>query len=500
MPRPTHGRAGRGDELLTTPFPDSMAAARAPSAPVTIVDRVFAPFTQFFRTGSAGGIVLLGCTVVALAWANSGWGESYFHLWEQYLTVGFDGFALRMSLHHWINDGLMVVFFFLVGLEIKREMQVGELASLRQAALPIAAAIGGMVVPASIYAAFNTGTEGAAGWGIPMATDIAFALGVLALLGPRVPLSLKVFLAALAIVDDIGAVLVIALFYTDTISLAHLLAAGGLMLVLLACNRLLIRHPLVYLVLGIGLWLAVLGSGVHATVAGVLLAMMVPVRTRIDEDEFIARAETALEEFRASSDPVLSSVISNNAQQEALHAIEGAADEVQSPLMKMEHALHVPVQFVIMPLFALANAGLRLDAAMFGSLSWRVVLGVAIGLVIGKAAGITLVAMAAVKAGIATRPVDAPWPSIHAVAWLGGIGFTMSLFVAGLAFGSGALLDSAKLGVLAASVLAGGIGYTLLRRDRTPAASAAGDASSEAPVELVTDMGSSGAPERFDGL
>lgn len=441
-----------------------MALKSRSKAPLTIVDRVLAPFQQFFRTGSAGGIVLLACTAIALAWANSPWGDSYFHLWEQYFTIGFEQYAMRQTLHHWINDGLMVIFFFLVGLEIKREMLVGELASLRQSAFPIAAAVGGMVVPAAIFAAINYGTPGAHGWGIPMATDIAFALGVLALLGPNVPLALKVFLAALAIVDDIGAVLVIALFYTEAISIEYLMIAGGVMIALIICNRLLIRHTLVYLTLGICLWLAVFGSGVHATVAGVLLAMTVPVRTRIDEDEFLVRAEEAVGEFKAASDPHLRSVISNNEQQEALHALERSAEEVQSPLMKMEHALHAPVAFVIMPLFALANAGVRLDAAMFALVSWRVVLGVLLGLVVGKAVGVTLFSWVAVRSGFASQPSAVSWSSVHGVAWLAGIGFTMSLFVAGLAYGPGPLLDSAKVGVIAASVLAGAVGYTLLRR------------------------------------
>jgi len=438
------------------------------AASLTIVERVLAPFQQFFATGSAGGIVLLVCTTIALVWANSPWSASYFHLWELRFTIGAEGAALTKSLHHWINDGLMVVFFFMVGLEIKREIAIGELASVRRAALPIAAAVGGMVVPAAIFALFNAGTPGVAGWGIPMATDIAFALGVLALLGPGVPLALKVFLAALAIVDDIGAVLVIALFYTDAISIAHLVAAGGVMALLVACNRLRIRHTLVYVVLGACLWLAVLGSGVHATIAGVLLAMTVPARTRIDEDEFIVRAEAAVAVFRGASDPVARSVLSNADQQQALHALERSADEVQSPLMKMEHALQRPVAFAIMPLFALANAGVRIDAAMLGSVAWRVVLGVVCGLVIGKALGITLASWLATRAGLAAKPVEVGWSALHGVAWLGGIGFTMSLFVADLAFGPGALLDSAKLGVLLASVIAGLTGYVLVRRHGLP--------------------------------
>jgi NhaA family Na+:H+ antiporter len=432
-----------------------------------VAGRMLRPFQEFAATESAGGIVLLACTALALAWANSPWAAAYFHLWERPLTIGLEGMALTKSLHHWINDGLMVVFFFLVGLEIKREMLVGELASARRAALPIAAAIGGMVVPAALFALLNAGGPGAPGWGIPMATDIAFALGILALLGPRVPIGLKVFLAALAIVDDIGAVLVIAMFYTAGISLPALGAAAVVLLLLVAANRAGIRHAAVYTVLGILLWLAFLKSGVHATVAGVLLAMTIPSRTLIDEDEFADRALVAIGSFVQASGPE-TTVLSNREQQEAVHQMERACEEVQSPLLTLEHRLHGIVAFGIMPLFAFANAGVSLGAELFASVSWRVVLGIVLGLVVGKTVGITLFAWLAVRLGVAALPGAISWRMLHGASWLGGIGFTMSLFIAALAYGPGALLDSAKLGILAASLVAGVVGWTLLRGARAP--------------------------------
>ncbi|HEY9228479.1 MAG TPA: Na+/H+ antiporter NhaA [Gemmatimonadaceae bacterium] len=442
----------------------SRAGANAETSGAPLVERILRPFQQFVATEAAGGIVLLACAVAALVWANSSRGDAYFHLWERTLTVGFAGFALTKSLHHWINDGLMVVFFLLVGLEIKREIFVGELSSLKQAVLPIAAAVGGMIVPATIYAAFNIGGPGARGWGIPMATDIAFALGVLALLGDRIPTGLRVFLAALAIVDDLGAVLVIALFYTAGISGTALIAAGLVFTILVICNLAGVRHPMIYAALGVALWLAVLNSGVHATIAGVLLAVAIPSRTMINEDTFVLRAEAALFEFRTASIPNAATVLSNPRQQEALHTLERVVEAVQSPLLRIEHSLHKPVAFGIMPLFAFANAGVRFDAAVFASLSWRIVLGVAMGLVAGKTIGIFLTARAAVASGAAVLPANVGWRRIFGVSWLGGIGFTMSLFVATLAFGPGALLDSAKLGILGASLVAGVAGGTLLGR------------------------------------
>jgi Na+:H+ antiporter, NhaA family len=431
-------------------------------APARLVRTVFDTFQRFAHTGASGGIVLLACTALALTWANSPWAESYFHLWEVPVAVGAPGFGLTESLHHWINDGLMAVFFFMVGLEIKREMLVGELASLRQAALPIAAAVGGMLVPAALYALLNTGGPGSAGWGIPMATDIAFALGVLALLGDRVPLALKVFLAALAIVDDIGAVLVIAVFYTAELSWAALAVAAVAVAALLTVNRAQVRHPAPYALLGVVLWVAFLKSGIHATIAGVVLAMTIPARTRIDQRDFANQVRGGLRAFERGCG-LGTNVMTNSTQQEAIEQIEDACDGAQTPLMKLEHSLHGVVAFGIMPLFALANAGVRLGGDLAGSFGQPVTLGIVLGLVVGKPLGITLASWLAVRTGVAALPTGASWRLLHGVSWLGGIGFTMSLFIAGLAFPDARLLDASKLGILAASVAAGLIGWLLLR-------------------------------------
>jgi NhaA family Na+:H+ antiporter len=357
----------------------------------------------------------------------------------------------------------MAVFFFVVGLEIKREFLVGELSSARQAAFPMAAAVGGMAGPALIYAAFNAGGPGAAGWGIPMATDIAFALGVLALLGSRVPLALKVFLAALAIVDDIGAVLVIALFYTAELSLSALGWAGAVLGLLVLANLAGVRHPAPYALLGILLWAAVLQSGVHATVAGVLLAMTIPARTRIDAAEFGRGARRALDDFEAGSAPG-ATLLTNAAQQAALRDIERLSEAAQAPLLKLETKLHAIVAFGIMPVFALANAGVRLEGGVGAVIADPVSLGVMVGLVLGKPLGITLLAWLSVRLGLAARPEGVSWGAVHAVSWLAGIGFTMSLFIAGLAFGDEALLLAAKVGILGGSLVAGLVGAVLLRR------------------------------------
>jgi NhaA family Na+:H+ antiporter len=433
----------------------------SPISATPIAVRVLRPFQRFAHTESAGGIVLLVCAAIALLWANSPWGDSYFHLWETHIGIRVAGRTLDMSLHHWINDGLMVVFFFVVGLEIKREMLVGELSSPRQAALPLAGALGGMLVPALAYAALNAGGPGSAGWGIPMATDIAFALGVLALLGPRVPVVLKVFLTALAIADDIGAVLVIALFYTSDLAYYWLLVGGGILAALIALNMLGVRRPSAYLVLGVLLWLAFLKSGVHATVAGVVLAMTIPSRTRVHEGEFLDVARGAIGEFEAACQPG-ETVLTNRAQQEAIEALEHVSEGVQSPLFTMERRLHGAVAFFIMPLFALANAGVALGG-LLDSLSLSVTSGIVLGLVLGKPIGITLFSWLAVRFGLATLPAQATWRALHGVSWLGGIGFTMSLFIAGLAFTDANLLDSAKVGILAASLVAGIAGWVMLK-------------------------------------
>lgn len=430
-----------------------------------LIDRVLAPFQRFVRTESASGLLLLACTSLALAWANSPWAASYHALWETELAIGFGSLTARSSLHHLINDGLMAVFFFLVGLEIKREMLAGELASVRRAVLPMAAAAGGMIVPALIFVSINRGSAGEPGWGIPMATDIAFALGVLALLGDRVPGGVRVFLAALAIVDDIGAVLVIALFYSAGIGWTALAAAGGLMLLTIGANLAGIRHPWAYGAIGLLLWGAVLSSGIHATIAGVLLAMTIPARTRIDEESFLLRARAALTHFEREHEPGVSP-LRDPEHQAAAHHLEQLAEQLQPPLLRIEHALHGMVAFAVMPLFALANAGVPLEATNLSDPSGLgVALGIALGLMVGKPVGITLFAWVAVRSGVASLPEGVSWRLIAGAGLLGGIGFTMALFIAGLAFpGEPDLLVAAKLGTFAASLLAGLGGWLLLRR------------------------------------
>ena len=435
----------------------------------TPIERILSPFRQFAHTASAGGIVLLLATLAALLWANSPWADSYHDIWQTYVGLSWGTSTFRLSLHHLINDGLMVVFFFLVGLEIKREILVGELASLKAAALPIAGAIGGIVVPALLYAMLNAGGEGAAGWGIPMATDIAFALGILALMGPRIPLALKVFLAATAIVDDLVAVLVIAFFYTADINVGALGLGALLLLILIGFNRAGVRRPGTYAVVGLMLWLAFLVSGVHATIAGVLLALTIPARTRIDTEYFLVRGRDILQQFHDAGVEGRS-VLTNDGQQAAIQAMEDTCENAQAPLQRLEHTLHLWVAFGIIPLFALANAGVHLSGNVMQSLTHPVSLGIILGLLIGKPVGITLFAWLAVRSGAAVLPAGLGWRAILGVGFVAGIGFTMSLFVSGLAFGMDSpLLDTAKIGILSASALAATTGWLILRTVRAAA-------------------------------
>ncbi len=418
------------------------------------------PFQEFFRTEAAGGALLVACACAALVVANSPWAETYHSLWEASLVLSVgSSHALGLTVHQWINDGLMAVFFLLVGLEIKREVLAGELASPRQAALPIAAALGGMVVPALTYALTNGGGLPARGWAIPTATDIAFALGVLSLVAPKAPRGLKIFLAALAIVDDMGAVLMIAVFYTHNIVWSALGAAGVVLAALATLNRLRVRRLAPYLVLGLGLWFFMYQSGVHATIAGVLLAFTIPTRTRINATEFSAQARGLLDHFeRTETGDLL--VLTSKGQQDAVVGLERASEAVTAPLLRLEHALHGFSAYVVMPLFAFSNAGVHLGGAALNG----VTLATFLGLTIGKPLGITAAAAAAVQLRFATLPAGVTWSLLHGCAWLGGIGFTMSLFIAGLAFPGSELLDSAKIGILAGSVSTAIVGAVIIRR------------------------------------
>ncbi len=431
------------------------------------VEKIVRPFQEFADKASSGGILLIAAAIVAPVWANSPWGDSYYDLWATRFSVSLGTFSIEEDLAHWINDGLMAVFFLVVGLEIKREILVGELSSPRRAALPIAAAIGGAVLPATIYVAINLGTEGVSGWGIPMATDIAFALGVLTLLGERAPLGLKVFLTALAIVDDIVAVMVIAFFYTSDVSW-NALAIGAVFLVaLVAANLAGVGKPLPYALLGIGLWLCFLKSGVHATIAGVLMAVTVPASSFIDTGEFLKRSRSLLDHFERAEEQG-DAVLSNEDRQGVLHALNSANEDVEPPLQELEHILHPWVVFAIMPLFALANAGVVLGEGFTSTLLNPVSLGIVAGLLLGKQLGITLFAWLAVKSGISELPGGVSWLHIYGASWLAAIGFTMSLFITDLAFADSPLLDVAKVGILTASIVAGVGGWLIIRRTSVP--------------------------------
>lgn len=438
----------------------------------TLIERdpkhpIIRAFESFTRIETASGLLLLGCAVLALIWANSPLAESYSAIWGTYLTVGAGAFEISKPLLLWINDGLMAIFFFVVGLEIKREVLTGELASPKKAALPLAAAVGGMVVPAGFYALLNMGGPGIGGWGIPMATDIAFALGVLALLGSRAPLSLKIFLTALAIVDDLGAVLVIAFFYTAELKIAALVAAAVILGILFIVNRMHVRHPLPYVLLGIALWVAFLKSGIHATIGGVLLALMIPARQRIDAPKFGEEMDYLADRYDEAADE--DNMELTTEQKAVVHTLEESAEAVQTPLERLEHALHPWVAFFIMPIFALANAGVGLSGEMLGvAFGSSITLGIIAGLVLGKQIGVTLFAWLAVRAGWAEMPSGASWRQIYGVAWLTGIGFTMSLFIGGLAFEDPVALDSSKIGILVASLISGIGGWILLSSAHTP--------------------------------
>ncbi len=399
--------------------------------------------------------------------ANSGLADAYERLWEARVTVGSAEVGITESLRHWVNDGLMALFFFTIGLEIKREVLVGELRRPRQAALPIAAALGGAVVPALAFALVNLGGDGISGWGVPIGTDTAFSLGILSLLGARVPPFLLVFLTAFAIVDDILAVGVIAVFYTDAIDWGALGIAALLLAGLVVANRAGVQRWPAYAFLGLGVWLAVFESGVHGTIAGVLVAMTVPARSWINPGEFLRRGRELLDEVeRAGATP--GSVLSNEAQQHATQRLERLCEQAETPMTHLEHGLNPWVSIVVLPLFAFANAGIPMTSGLGDALGSPVTWGVVAGLAIGKPVGITLFAWLAVRAGVALRLEGVAFGHIVGAAGLGGIGFTMSLFIAELAYEGDPSAHFARIGVLLGSVVAGAAGYLVLSRTLPP--------------------------------
>jgi NhaA family Na+:H+ antiporter len=426
-------------------------------------DKILTPFEEFIHRQTTSGLLLMGTAVLALVLANGPLSSAYERLVQTPIGLAIGGWTLEMTLHHWINDGLMALFFFVVGLELKRELLVGELAKLQNAALPIAAAIGGMVVPGLVYFAINPAGDAALGWAIPMATDIAFAIGALALLASRVPKALITFLVALAIVDDLGAVTVIAVFYTDTIALIPLGVAGALFLMLIVFNLIGIRKILPYFIVAVFLWYAFLQSGVHATLAGILGALSVPATPKYDPERFSQHVKELMQRFDTSHEPG-KSIMTNDALRAVVQTLENGVHSVETPLQRLEHIWHIPVAYFVIPIFALANAGIPLAiGSLRESLTDPVMLGVSLGLVLGKFVGITGASWLVLKLGMAALPKDTRFSQIAAVSLLAGIGFTMSIFVAQLGFGAREdLLLMAKTGILAGSLLAGVAGFIWL--------------------------------------
>ena len=451
------GGLARNEELL-----DRTTAERAG-------DRVVRPFQLFAQLQASGGLALLGCAILALAWANSPWAGAYEQMLGVPLGISVGEQMLRLDLRHWINDGLMAIFFFGVGLEIKREFLVGELAERRKAMLPIVAAVGGMVAPAQIYAGFNVHGAGTKGWGIPMATDIAFALGALAFLGARIPEALKVFLVALAIVDDLGALLVIAIFYTASIEWRGVAVIAAFLPALWVANRIGTHRGPIYLMLGLGLWAGFFMSGLHATLAGVLTALFVPVRVKI--------VPGALPQvIRRGADDIEAQALDNEPQAmdpdrvAIIGAIGGSLEAATAPLQRFEHMVQPWVTYAILPVFGLFNAGVAIDATVLRTLPTAVPLGIMVGLVLGKSVGVGLASWLAVKTGLAALPEGASWRQLIGTAFLAGIGFTMALFISGLAFGGSPFEREAQLAILIGSLVAAAVGIAILLTSKAPQA------------------------------
>lgn len=420
-------------------------------------DRLTLTISNWFSNPAAPGLLLLAMVIVALIWANSPWYESYFHFFEREFILGFESFNLTKPVHIWINDGLMAIFFFTVGLEIKREVIEGQLSNFRKASLPVVAALGGMIVPAVLFYMINSGTEASNAWGIPMATDIAFTLGIIALLGSKVSSNLKVFLTALATVDDIGAILVIALFLTPSIDFVSLIAGLVYLVVMALANYMGVRNMWFYIVVGVlGLWIALLLSGIHATLAGVLAALTIPANRKITEKEYKENLKKWVSDFEDECSDDFS--LLNEKQTHIIADIVKESNRAGTPLQKIEHRLNPIVSFIVIPIFALANAGVRIGDDFLSMLLHPVSIGIVVGLVVGKLMGITLFSKAIVSSGVATLPEKTNWSGITGVGMVAGIGFTMSLFIAELALKGSPLLQNAKIGILSASFISAIIG------------------------------------------
>ena len=421
---------------------------------------ILSPFQKFVKIESFSGILLFGATVIAMVWANSNFSESYQALWQYDIGISAENFELTKPLILWINDGLMAVFFFLIGLEIKRELLIGELNSLRKATFPLFAAVGGMLFPLVVFLALNKAPETANGWGIPMATDIAFTLAILKILGKRVPLSLKIFLTAFAIVDDLGAVLVIAIFYSSGIDwLLVLYAMVPLAFLFFLSNR-GIYSKYLWISIAVIIWFLFLKSGIHPTIAGVLMAFTIPIRQKIEMEDFTDSLANIAQRFNQTERDYLP--ILSMEQMEQMDDLEDLAEKFNSPLQRLEHGLHGWVAYFIMPIFALANAGVVFRSDM--DLDIPLIVNIAIALFLGKGIGIALISFLSVKLKLATLPNGIKFRQIIGVAILAGVGFTMSIFVANLAFtGNSVFIDSSKVGIIIGSVVSGIVGYIILK-------------------------------------
>lgn len=428
-----------------------------------VADQIVKPTQRFFKKEASSSLLLLAATVIALIWANSQNGEIYHTFWHTEISVVFGDYYVSKTLVHWINDGLMALFFFTVGLEIKREILVGELAAPKKALLPAIAALGGMLVPGAIYFAFNTGSNYISGWGIPMATDIAFALGAIALFGRKLPAGLRVFLAAFAIADDLGAVFIIALFYTKEIAWHYLIVCLFLTLCLALANFFWIRWALIYAFLGLAIWFFVLGSGVHPTVAGIVVSLFIPARGRYDTDRFLQNINELIKEFECEEQSCGYSILLNQEHLHTVHAIELACHDVETPLQRLLHTLHPWVAFLVLPIFALSNTGVTLEGISFSEAATHSVsMGIVFGLVFGKPLGVTLFSFLAVKLKAASLPQNVKWSHIIGASMLGGIGFTMSLFISDLSFSSLNIINYSKMAILTGSLLSALIGIGFL--------------------------------------
>jgi len=432
-------------------------------APEEVTETVLRPFQRFVHNEVSSGMVLLAATVIALVWANSALYETYGQIWHTELSFTLAGASITKNLGHWIDEGLMAIFFFIVGLEIKREMLVGELSSLKKALLPVSAAMGGMLIPALLYHMVNRGLPSESGWGIPMATDIAFALGALAVIGRGLPRGLRLFLSAFAIADDIGAVFVIAIFYQKGLNFQYIPHVMVVIAALALANYFWIRKTLPYAVLGILLWLGFIALGLHATVAGIVVALFIPAKGRYDTDRFMDEVMLIMSKFSCPTEGCGRDILLNERHLNAVQSLEIACHNVETPLQRLETALHPWVAFMVVPLFALVNAGVHLgDMDLMAAVSDPITMGIIIGLVAGKPAGILVFSWIAVKLRLADMPEGVRWSHVLGVGMLGGIGFTMSLFIAGLSFKSHELYEYSKLGILIASVMSALLGLTYL--------------------------------------